>query len=155
MRRLAVVATALTLCACAQSSTMPLSVDTFQLLASAAPVCGPAGAQRVASRRAAIETINRGFDKFVILDAAAASDVRVVGHTPIQAHTTGSIYGGNVMATTTYSGGYPIIGGKHNQALVVKMFKDGDPRGATAISARGTLGRDWQEAVKEGATTTC
>ena len=132
-----------------------MTADTFQLLASAAPVCGPAGAQRVASRRAAIETINRGFDKFVILDAAAASDVRVVGHTPVQAHTTGSIYGGNVMATTTYSGGYPIIGGKHNQALVVKMFKDGDPRGANAISARGTLGRDWQEAVKEGAATTC
>ena len=46
------------------------------------------------------------------------------------------------------------MGGKHNQALVVKMFKDGDPRGANAISARGTLGRDWQEAVKEGAATT-
>ena len=93
MRRLAVVATALTLCACAQSSTMPMTADTFQLLTSAAPVCG--------------------------------------------------------------RWGYPIIGGKHNQALVVRMFKDGDPRGANAISARGTLGRDWQEAVKEGATTTC
>lgn len=155
MRRLIVLVAALTLTACAQSSTMPLSADTFQLLASAAPVCGSAGAQRVAIRRAAIETINRGFDRFLILDAAAANNVRVAGYTPVQAHTTGTIYGNTMMATTTYSGGYPIVAGTHDQGLIVKMFKDGDPRGANAISARTTLGSTWQEAVKERAATTC
>ena len=155
MRKLVVFAAALALCGCAQSSTMPLSADTFQLLASAAPVCGTAGAQRVAVRRAAIETINRGFDKFVILNAAAANNVRVVGQTPVQAHTTGMVYGNTLTATTTYSGGYPIVAGTHDQGLVVKMFKNGDLRGANAISARDTLGPKWQEAVKEGAATTC
>jgi hypothetical protein len=155
MKRLLSVVVALALGACANSATMPLSADTFQLLTSAAPVCGPAGAQRVASRRAAIETINRGFDKFVILDAAAANNVRVVGHTPVHAHTTGSIYGNTMMATTTYSGGHPIVAGSHDQGLIVKMFKNDDPRGANAISARGTLGPKWQEAIKENAATTC
>jgi hypothetical protein len=59
------------------------------------------------------------------------------------------------MATTTYSGGYPIVAGTHDQGLVVKMFKDDDPRGGNAISARGMLGPKWQEAIKEGAATTC
>ena len=155
MRKLAAIAAALTLCACARSSTMPLSADTFQLITSAAPVCGRAGAQGVAFRRAAIETINRGFDKFVILDAAAANNVRVAGYTPVQAHTTGAVYGNTMTATTTYSGGYPIVAGSHDQGLVVKMFKNDDPSGANAISARSTLGPKWEEAVKESAATTC
>jgi hypothetical protein len=134
---------------------MPLSADTFQLITSAAPVCGRAGAQSVAFRRAAIETINRGFDRFVILDAAAANNVRVAGYTPVQAHTTGAVYGNTMTATTTYSGGYPIVAGSHDQGLVVKMFKNDDPRGANAISARGTLGPKWEAAVKESAATAC
>jgi hypothetical protein len=58
-------------------------------------------------------------------------------------------------STTTYTGGNPIVGGTHDQGLIVKMFKDGDPKGANAISARGTLGPKWQEALKESAATTC
>ena len=53
-------------------------------------------------------------------------------------------------STTTYTGGNPIVGGSHDQGLIVKMFKDGDPKGATAIPARATLGPKWQEAIKEG-----
>jgi len=37
------------------------------------------------------------------------------------------------------------IAGSHDQGLIVKMFKDGDPKGANAISARATLGPKWQE----------
>jgi hypothetical protein len=157
------VAVAIALCGCARSATMQLSADTFQLVTSAAPVCGRAGAQNVAARRAAIETINRGYDKFLILGAAAENNVRVVGHTPVQAHTVGTAtatgYGNMVTAsgqsTTTYTGGNPIIGGSHDQGLIVKMFKDADPKGANAISARATLGPKWQEAIKESAATTC
>jgi hypothetical protein len=114
---------------------MPLSQDTFRLLTSAAPVCGPVGAQNVAIRRAAIETINRGFDRFVILDAASADTVRVVGYS----------------AAT----GTPIFAGGHSQGLIVKMFKDSDPNGANAISARAALGAKWEDAIKESASTTC
>jgi len=69
---------------------MQLSADTFQLVTSAAPVCGRTGAQNVAARRAAIETINRGVDKFLMLGAAAENNVRVVGHMPVQPHTIGT-----------------------------------------------------------------
>ena len=163
MHKTLTIAVAIALCGCARSATMQLSADTFQLVTSAAPVCGRTGAQNVASRRAAIETVNRGYDKFLILGAAAENNVRVVGHTPVQAHTLGTAtatgYGNVVTAsgssTTTYTGGSPIIAGSHDQGLIVKMFKDGDPKGANAISARTTLGPKWQEAIKESAATTC
>jgi hypothetical protein len=163
MRKALGVAVAIALCGCARSATMQLSADTFQLVTSAAPVCGRAGAQNVAARRAAIETINRGYDKFLILGAAAENNVRVVGHTPVQAHTVGTAtaagYGNMVTATgsstTTYTGGNPIIAGSHDQGLIVKMFREGDPKGANAISARATLGPKWKEAIQEGAATTC
>jgi hypothetical protein len=58
-------------------------------------------------------------------------------------------------STTTYTGGNPIVAGSHDQGLIVKMFKDGDPKGANAISARATLGPKWQETIKESAATTC
>jgi len=156
------VAVAIALCGCARSATIQLSADTFQLVTSAAQfVAGQV--LRIAARRAAIETINRGYDKFLILGAAAENNVRVVGHTPVQAHTVGTAtatgYGNMVTAsgqsTTTYTGGNPIVGGSHDQGLVVKMFKDADPKGANAISARATLGPKWQEAIKESAATTC
>jgi hypothetical protein len=148
---------------CAKSSAIPLAADMVQITTSAAPVCGQAGAQSVAARRAAIETISRGYDKFMILDGRYQNDVRVIGHTPVQAHTTSnvSVYGGNGYATgygtsrTTYSGGNPIVGGSHNQGFMVKMFKDGDPAGANAVPARQSLGPNWKEAVKEGGTGTC
>ncbi len=135
----------------------------MRITTSAAPVCGSTGAQNVAFRRAAVETINRGYDRFVILGGEAQNNVGVVGYTPVQAYTTGSAtatgYGNTAFAhgqsTTTYSGGQPIIAGSHDQGLIVKMFKDGDPAGKNALSAREQLGPKWQEAVKESATTAC
>ena len=85
----------------------------------------------------------------------------------MQAQTTGTAtatatatgYGNTAFAsgqsTTTYSGGQPIIAGTHDQGLVVKMFKDGDPAGANALSAREQLGPKWGEAVKESSSGTC
>lgn len=39
--------------------------------------------------------------------------------------------------TRRVSGGQPIIGGAHNQALVVKMFKSEDPAGAQVTANAG------------------
>lgn len=150
------------LAGCARSSTIPLAQDTVQITASAAPVCGLAGAQSVAAKQAAVETIRRGYDKFVIAGAQYQNDVRVVGHTPVVANTSGygTVSGNagfaniNTNSTTTFSGGQPIVGGSHNQGLVVKMFKDGDPAGANAVPARETLGPDWREKVSN-TTLTC
>ena len=70
-RKALAIAAAIVLCGCARSATMQLSAGTFQLVTSAAPVCGRTGAQNVAARRAAIETVNRGYDKFLIVGGAA------------------------------------------------------------------------------------
>jgi len=146
---------------CARSGAMPLAQDTVQITSSAAPFCGRAGAQKVAFQRAAVETIRHGYDRFVILGAEAETDIRVVGYTPTRAYTSGSATAtgiGNIVtaqgtSTTTVTGGQPIYGGSHNQGLVVKMFRDGDPAGANALEARRVLGPEWQDAVSKNKWT--
>lgn len=163
MKTVIASAVALVVCGCASSSTMPLSADTVRIITSAAPVCGPTGAQNVAHRRAAIETINRGFDSFLIVGGQYQNNVGVVGYTPVQAHTTGTataIGDGNIVtahgqSTTSYSGGQPIIAGSHDQGLIVRMFREGDPACANAIPARAQLGPKWQKIVTENTSTTC
>src|SRR6185312_3798269 len=85
------------LAGCASTSTIPLSQDTFQITASAAPACGTAGAQQVAFKQAAVETIRRGYDRFVIVGGQASSNV--VGTTPIvvtrMGYGSGFISGGD------------------------------------------------------------
>jgi len=138
---------------------LPITQDTVQITATAAPVCGQTGAQNVALRQAAVETLRRGYDRFVIVGGQYSDNVRVVGHTPVVAHTTGTAtatgHGGFVTAhgtsQTTFTGGQPIVGGSHNQGLLVKMFRADDPAGANAVSARDTLGPKWEEAVKSDA----
>jgi hypothetical protein len=145
------------LAGCVHSSVIPLSQDTVQITAAASPVCGITGAQIYASRMAAVETLRHGYDRYLIVGGQYQNDVRVVGHTPVVAQTDGSAtvnsFGNtatvNGSSTTTYSGGAPIVAGSHDQALVVKMFRDGGPAGANAIPARQTLGADWQKAVEE------
>ena len=156
--RMAGVAITLILPACAKSSVIPITADTFQLTTGAAPVCGQVGAQSVAAKQAAVETVRRGYDKFIVVGGGYQNDTHVVGYTPVVANTsstaTGSIYGNNVnvngQSSTTVSGGSPIVGGTHNQGLVVKTFKNGDPAGANAVDARSSLGPDWQKSVESG-----
>lgn len=146
---------------CARAGVMPLAQDTVQITSSAAPICGRIGAQNVALQRAAVETIRRGYDRFVIVGGESETDIRVVGFTPTTAHTTGSAtatgYGRTVTAygssRTTVTGGQPIYGGSHNQGLIVKMFKEEDPAGANALPARETLGPAWQDAVSKNKWT--
>ena len=152
----------LPLAGCASASVIPLAQDTIQINAAAAPLCGSTGAQNVASQQAAVQTIRRGFDRFIVLGGQYQNNVGVVGYTPVTANTystaTATGYGGYATArghsTTHYSGGQPIIAGTHNQGLVVKMFKEGDPQGANAIEARSMLGPDWQK-IAAGNNYTC
>ena len=161
MRYLGLLLTVFTLSACAKSAVIPLSRDTIQITSSAAPACGAIGAQQVALRRAAVETIRRGYDSFVITGGGYHNNVRTYGHTPVIASTTSNAhatgYGGYAVAhgrsQTIVSGGQPIVGGTHDQGLIVKMFKEGDPLGSNAVSARATLGPKWQEAIKSNSTS--
>ncbi len=148
---------------CASTSVMPLSADTIQVTAQADPDCGPTGAQRAALKRAAVETLRQGYDSFIVLGVQQANNTRVVGYTPVQAQTTtnavGSDYGNasfvTGQSTTTYSGGQAIMGGSFDQILTVQMFRSGDPGFERAISARATLGPDWQKAVASKSDDFC
>jgi hypothetical protein len=140
--RCVILCSALALGACASASTVPLSQDTFRITARAAAACGAAGAERVAVKQAAVEVIKRGYDRYMILGAQSQS--AVVGATPI---TVQRGYGGVVAY-----GGDPIVA--HGEGLVVKMFRDNDPAAANALSARATLGPNWQETASKP-TLTC
>jgi hypothetical protein len=152
-RLLGIALLGIALSGCASSNALPLAQDTVQITSSAAPACGSGGAQKIALQRAAAETIRRGYDRFQIFGADARTDVRVVGYTPVQANTTGSataISTGNIVtahgsSSTIVTGGQPIYGGSHKQGLIIKMYREGDPSGANALSARDTLGPNWQE----------
>ena len=148
---------------CASSSVLDLNSDTIQVSTSAAPVCGQSGAQAVAAKRAAIETLKRGYDRYMIVDANSQDNVRVVGTTPVIANTqtTGVVnaYGNQAtysgQSNTYYTGGQPIIGGHHDEALMVRMFRNGDPNSDRAVDARRVLGPDWQKLMQSSKLGTC
>jgi hypothetical protein len=114
----------LLLLGCASASVIPLSADTIEINTTAAPVCSTAGARYAGFRRAAIETINRGFDRFVIFPDA-----------PVR------------------KSGNPFDPPSHKQRLLVQMFHESDPEAKGAMSARATLGEDWQEIVTRNPIT--
>ena len=134
MRILSILAAA-ALAGCASSAAVPLSADTVQITASAAPICGGTGAANVASKAAASETLRRGFDKYVIVGSQAQNNV-----------STAYVW-------NQYGGG-PVVSGSHDHGLLVKMFRDGDTNGANALSARDVLGPKWQEII-QNPTMTC
>ena len=139
---------------CVGTDTIQTSADTAIVRARAAPVCGSVGAAKAAQRQAAIETLKAGYDRYIIYDSAEANDVRVA-QLPGTYQTTGTMSGGFINATTIYNPGPTIVSGGHRQNFAIKMFKDGQPGASQAISARQTLGPDWQTAMKSGSVGTC
>jgi hypothetical protein len=135
----------LLLVGCAKSSVMDLDSNTIQITTEAAPVCGQGGAQQVAAKRAAYETLRRGYDKYVILGGNYQNNINKYGN-------TGSYSG---QSSTYVSGGQPIIGGTHNQGLAVRLFRTGEPGSENAIDARNILGPEWQEIMAKKPGQTC
>lgn len=152
--RLTLLVPAIGLAACTSSSTVRTSADTAIVQTSAAPICQGAGAARAAQKQAAIETIKAGYDRYVIIDAASANNVRVT-QGPGSYHTTGVVNNGWFNGTTTYRPGPTMVSGHHEQAFAIKMLRETDPQAVYAISARETLGDNWEQLVKAGNIGTC
>jgi hypothetical protein len=150
--RVLAVGLGLTLTACAGGQGIRTSANTLVIQAGAAPLCGGQGALRVAQQVAAIETIRAGYDRYIIAVAQAQNNV-VVNQGPGTYDTT--IYGNNgfYQGTTTYTPGPTRVSGSHDQGLAIVMFRDGEIGAEQAISARDTLGADWQDKVKNGIHT--
>ena len=145
------------LSSCAHTSVTPISRNQIMISTSAAPVCHVSGAQAVAAKMAAVETIRHGFERFVIGGARSANNVRAFQMGPTGSHTTGTFnsfdnttYGS---ATTTYTGGGVILTGSNDASLLVTMFNRGEPGYSNAIDARSVLGPEWQEFVEKGVNT--
>lgn len=145
---LPIVALALT-AGCVETTTSQLSQNTIRIDASAAPACGRAGAIKLVNKMAAVETLRLGFDKYLIADSASQDNVRVVGYNTQTYGTYG--YGG--FNASTYAS--PVVGGSRDAAVIVVMFRGGDPQGRQALDARQQLGAGWQETVAEGPPKTC
>lgn len=150
---LAVALAAASLSSCVQSSTMRVSQNEIIVQTSAEAMCGSVGAAKAAQRHAAIETIRAGYDRYIIVSAAASSNVTATQMPgTYQTYGTANTYGGygSFNATTTYTPGPIIYGGSHDQSVGVRMFKEGDPGSAQAVSAREVLGPKWEMLVKKG-----
>ncbi len=187
MRSIILLLAAVALTGCARTSTstsvMPLTADTVQITVEAAPVCGQTGAQQVALKTAAIETINRSYDRFVIAGGSYQDNVGVIGTTPLISNSTSTststinVYQYGSRATVDTSIPFRAFQEKNVlesfyegrrlrqqaqamrqhqvQVLVVKMFHEDGENAENAVDARGVLGEDWQKIVKSGAPNTC
>lgn len=142
---------------CASTSVTPIAANQVMITTSAAPACGASGAQKVAARMAAVETVRRGFDRFSIVGMSAQNNVRVINRSPTSANTTSTFntFGNTTTgrSTTVMSGGGPLIMGTNDANLVVVMYRQGDAGFNEAVDARGTLGADWRELVEKGIRT--
>jgi hypothetical protein len=156
MKRLVLVGLACGLAGCASAQATRTSANTVMIDAGAAPVCGSAGAARVAAKMAVIETVRAGFDRYIITGGAAQNNVTAT-QLPGQYNTVGTAtYGrgfGSYQATTTYTPGPVIVGGSHDRQLGVVMFHNGEPGAENAIDARQELGPEWRELVRTGVRT--
>lgn len=152
------IALAFLLSACAETTTTPVSKNQFLLSTSGAPACSSTGTQQVASKMAAVETIRKGYSRFIIQGAQSQNNVSAIQTAPTGAYTTGNIYNngfGNsyYSGTTTYTGGGVMLTGSHDVSLLVKMLRRGDPGYSSGVDARGVLGEEWEELVEKGITT--
>lgn len=125
------VTSVLAVTACTSASVENRTATSFEVVASAAPICGLSN-KEYADHAAAIEVIKRGGDKFVYADSKSVSN-RVP-----------SVSNG-VITYNTYT----------KRTGIVQMVDDNHPDYDHALSARKVLGANWQEIVKKGPSRTC
>ena len=152
---LAIAATAVA--GCAKTSATQLSQNQILISTSAAPACSRSSTANVASKMAAVETLRRGFSRYVILGTRSDDSVRAVSTGPTYATTTGqySAVGNTVVgnSTTTYGGGGVIFTGSRDADLHVLMLRENDPGFSQGVDAKLVLGEKWQELVTKGINT--
>ena len=132
---------------CARTSTSPVAVDTIEVAVRVGTICDRTDADRIAHRQAAVETIKRGFEDYIVIDSVGGDHVE--DFAPLTART--NLYGGST--TTLFSEDAPLLA--HHRVLTVRMFRAGQGDSAETVSARAVLGSDWETLVTRGAPATC
>lgn len=155
--RFVVIAASLIVAGCAETTVTPISRNQIMISTSAAPACGTSGAMKVASKMAAVETLRRGYERFILAGAGSQNNVTAVSMPPTYAYTnsTYNAYGNSIYgnSSTTFGGGGLMMVGTNDAGLHVVMFKRGERGFNDAVDAKSQLGPDWQKLVKDGVTT--
>lgn len=106
---------------------------------------------------AAVETLCRGYQRFVVVGTSGADNTGVIRTAPTRAMTNSTYqgYGNTVYGNfqTTYHGGNTIAYGSHDAAIGVVMMNPGEPGFTNGVDGRETLGADWQKLVTSGIKT--
>lgn len=158
MRKFVLVVIAiLSLTSCTHTSVIQLSQNEILLNTAAAPICGSTGSMDVAQQMAAVETLRRGFDRYLVGGAAAQNNVGVLQTGPTYSKSSGSatVVGNTVYgsSTTQYGGQQTIFYGSHDTSLRLLLLRPGDIGFDKGIDARAVLGQDWQQKVEDGVNT--
>ena len=132
---------------CARTSTAPLDANTIEITVRVATICSGADADRIAHRQAAVETIRRGFDDYIVMHSIGGD--HIVDEVPLTART--NPYGNS--AATIFSEDAPLLG--HHRVMTVQMFRAGQGESGETVSARDLLGSGWETLVTKGAPDTC
>lgn len=142
---------------CASTEVTQLSRNEVLISTSAAPACRETGAQRVAARMAAVQTLRSGFDRYIIVGVGNRSNVRPVALPPTGSTTVGQVTAtGNTAygtSNTTYHGGGVVLAGRHSAYLHVVMLNPDDAGYDEGVDARSVLGENWRRYVEDGIPT--
>ena len=132
---------------CARTSTTSVGEDTIEITVHVATICDARDAERLAQRHAAVETVRRGFDDYMVIGSVGGD--HVAGDTPATARTT--LYGSS--GRTLFSEYAPLLA--HHRMLTIRMFRAGEGDSAATVSARAVLGDGWEAIAAKGAPNTC
>ena len=135
------------LAGCARTSTAPAGEDTIEITVHVATICDGGDAERLARRHAAVETIRRGFDDYIVIGSVGGD--HVAEEAPATARTT--LYGDS--GRTLLSEDAPLLA--HHRMLTIRMFRAGEGDSAATVSARAALGDEWEAVAAKGAPNTC
>jgi len=135
------------LAGCARTSTAPVDENTIEITVHVPAICDARHAERIALHHAAVETIRRGFDDYIVVGTVGGNHAISVG--PATARTMPYRDG----ERTLFSDDAPLLG--HHRLLAVRMFRAGEGDGAASVSARAVLGNEWEAIAAKGASNTC
>ena len=144
------------LTACAQTEIIQTAKNQAVVSTSAAPVCGTAGALRVANQMAAVATLRQGYERFSLSGVGTDSKVQVHQVPGSNSYTTGTV---NTVGRTaygnfrTYTPPTTVVTGRNSAQMQVFMMNTGDFGYQNALDAKRVLGPNWQKKVADGITT--
>jgi hypothetical protein len=121
---------------CAQQAAVPLGNDMMEIDISAAPVYGRAGAERMASTKAAETTLAMGYDKYMVMNNGGWNEITVGGGSQGTFSAAGGPAGASAFGQQSSAWGTM----RHPEAkMIIKMYHYGDKGSSKAVDARAYL----------------